>query len=324
MFKKGDFIKIKSNRVLESGEEISEWAGIIQEVYLKEKCCLINFDAQTIESLSDSFLIDGLNIGAEPFEYIFTFNDLEISERRDTDRQLEKALNNLASRMIDLEKSMGEYNRSQQEKWIKEFQKTELFNVQNKAQQENSKFIITVFMDLMYNYGGVMPGQWTPSDVEEICLHVVPRKIVADEETFEMYGDVLIQFFKFLEVQRYIDNAKSIINKIQKIKGKIFENSKNPDNYGMGKSLIHGKAGGLPLDSSGAVDIDALKEHLDTLSIDDKVHEVKLRPIRPNPFKDIGRNEKITVKYADGRIIENIKFKKVEMDLKSGECELIK
>jgi len=37
----------------------------------------------------------------------------------------------------------------------------------------------------------------------------------------------------------------------------------------------------------------------------------------------IGRNEKITVKYLDGRIEENIKFKKVKDDLLNGLCELI-
>ncbi|MEL6699961.1 MAG: hypothetical protein AAFP89_27305 [Bacteroidota bacterium] len=37
----------------------------------------------------------------------------------------------------------------------------------------------------------------------------------------------------------------------------------------------------------------------------------------------IGRNERITVKYLDGRIIENIKYKKVEADIESGECEIM-
>jgi len=37
----------------------------------------------------------------------------------------------------------------------------------------------------------------------------------------------------------------------------------------------------------------------------------------------IGRNEKVTVKYLDGRIEENIKFKKVKNDLLNGFCELV-
>lgn len=45
------------------------------------------------------------------------------------------------------------------------------------------------------------------------------------------------------------------------------------------------------------------------------------------PFKrklpKIGRNERITVKYTDGRIVQDIKFKKVKADLEAGDCEII-
>ena len=37
----------------------------------------------------------------------------------------------------------------------------------------------------------------------------------------------------------------------------------------------------------------------------------------------IGRNDKVSVKYPDGRVVNNVKFKKVENDLENGKCELI-
>ena len=43
-----------------------------------------------------------------------------------------------------------------------------------------------------------------------------------------------------------------------------------------------------------------------------------------DPFKGIGRNQKITVQYEDGTTKADIKFKKVEKDLRAGRCELIK
>ncbi len=52
--------------------------------------------------------------------------------------------------------------------------------------------------------------------------------------------------------------------------------------------------------------------------------EAKVIPLIPDPFYKIGRNQKIVVKYKDGRIMENIKFKKVESDLRNGFCDLIK
>ncbi len=39
--------------------------------------------------------------------------------------------------------------------------------------------------------------------------------------------------------------------------------------------------------------------------------------------KEIGRNDKVTVKYQDGRIVKDIKFKKIEKDLATGACELL-
>lgn len=42
-----------------------------------------------------------------------------------------------------------------------------------------------------------------------------------------------------------------------------------------------------------------------------------------NDYKDIGRNQKISVKYPDGKVIEDVKFKKVQKDLIAGKCELV-
>lgn len=46
----------------------------------------------------------------------------------------------------------------------------------------------------------------------------------------------------------------------------------------------------------------------------------------PKPMekkKKIGRNEKVNVKYLDGTIKKDIKYKKIENDLKNGKCEII-
>lgn len=39
--------------------------------------------------------------------------------------------------------------------------------------------------------------------------------------------------------------------------------------------------------------------------------------------KKIGRNEKVSVEYFDGRVVNDVKYKKVEKDLENGECFLI-
>jgi RES domain len=49
----------------------------------------------------------------------------------------------------------------------------------------------------------------------------------------------------------------------------------------------------------------------------------KNRPTAINT-KALGRNEKINVVYQDGKRIDNVKFKKVSADIKSGKCKIIK
>ena len=36
-----------------------------------------------------------------------------------------------------------------------------------------------------------------------------------------------------------------------------------------------------------------------------------------------GRNDKVTVQYPDGRVLKDVKFKKVEDDVKAGRCIVI-
>ena len=39
--------------------------------------------------------------------------------------------------------------------------------------------------------------------------------------------------------------------------------------------------------------------------------------------KKYGRNDKVTVKYSDGRVEKNVKYKKVEADVNAGNAEII-
>jgi preprotein translocase subunit SecA len=39
--------------------------------------------------------------------------------------------------------------------------------------------------------------------------------------------------------------------------------------------------------------------------------------------KDYGRNEKVTVQYKDGKVLKDVKFKKVEQDILDGKCIVI-
>ncbi len=49
--------------------------------------------------------------------------------------------------------------------------------------------------------------------------------------------------------------------------------------------------------------------------------EQKIMPVKSE--KMAGRNDKVTVQYPDGRVLKDVKYKKVEEDIKSGRCIVI-
>jgi preprotein translocase subunit SecA len=49
--------------------------------------------------------------------------------------------------------------------------------------------------------------------------------------------------------------------------------------------------------------------------------EQKVLPVKSE--KVAGRNDKVTVQYPDGRVLKDVKYKKVEDDIKSGRCIVI-
>ena len=49
--------------------------------------------------------------------------------------------------------------------------------------------------------------------------------------------------------------------------------------------------------------------------------EEKIMPVKSD--KVAGRNDKISVQYPDGRVVKEVKYKKVEDDIKAGRCIVI-
>ena len=49
--------------------------------------------------------------------------------------------------------------------------------------------------------------------------------------------------------------------------------------------------------------------------------EEKIMPVKSE--RVAGRNDKVTVQYPDGRVLKDVKFKKVEDDVKAGRCIVI-
>jgi preprotein translocase subunit SecA len=53
----------------------------------------------------------------------------------------------------------------------------------------------------------------------------------------------------------------------------------------------------------------------------DRPPQEKVMPVKSE--KVAGRNDKVTVQYTDGRVLKDVKFKKVEEDIRSNKCIII-
>ncbi|MEL7223214.1 MAG: hypothetical protein AAGJ93_17950, partial [Bacteroidota bacterium] len=151
---------------------------------------------------------------------------------------------------------------------------------------------------------------------------IVPRKISSEASVFENYGSLLNQFFLFIDEQQYISNAQKLIKTVEKIKHQIPQKANDPDNWGMAKTMMM-NAYNQGVD---VTDEEALRQFMfaqQVRGLDQINNEYRVARTQEDPFKQLGRNQKISVKYSDGRVLENIKFKKVESDLRNGLCELL-
>lgn len=318
-FKRGDNVKIKKGVKHPALKiEIGDWHGRVFEVF--KRTVDVELDSLTLKKLNDEFFGHYEDRGEYPHLITVPKKDLEFSEPRDSYEDVEK----VQDEMIDkLDSGSAEPNyRKLVRKWVRHFQRSNYYSEMEETDRTNSDFIIETFSDYMYDYERKTPGKWNRSSVREICLNIVPTKITAEKEVFESYGKVLLSFFQFLEKRNYL-KTNSLQRTVAEIKNEIVENSQDSSSWGMAKSFMMGAMkSGVNLDNQKEIDKYLRQQQLKALSELEQMEEQE-DPTEKNEFERIGRNQRVTVKYKDGRIEKNIKFKKVEQDLIEGNCELI-
>lgn len=327
ILKKKDYVRVKPDTQIETGEVVHNWAGQVMEVYPEEATCLVMLDAPTIDSFSDEYLLDCLEEGAEAFQYIFGINELEPHPRRDTDEELRRAIDRLVDRELKLEKEHGssdemdedEYHAFKEE-WTHRFLESEQYQDLSETQQIDAHFAVDTLMEYLYNYEGVLPKEWDVPSIKAVCLEWIPRKVSTEAEFFEHFGDITIAFIQHVGEIGEIDNAETLISAVEKVKNRIPKIAADPANWGMAKSMMMGaKDAGVDLSSEAAID-NYMRELQRT-----QLQKAYSAPEQPaiNPYKHLGRNDKVTVRYPDGRVLTDVKFKKVMKDLQEGACELV-
>lgn len=343
----GDYVTVIDGTELDNGEVAKNWAG--QITALEGELFSFQKDAQTLDSLSDDYIKYGLENGLDPLSYIFEENVLELSDRRDTDDMYKAAVNRFYLRQDSLDDDMyveqleamsDEDFKAQfggeeivREDYLKameimtqQFLKSPFAEHIADIEQENIEFIIDMFVRYAKDYQGEMLKDWTKSTVDEICLDILPRKVHTEPENFKVTGKILKYYFDFLAAEKFIRNTQ-LGDYVYSIREEIYNNSQNPNYWGMAKSML-----------KGAVDQGVDMDNTDALNAYMKSQMFKPRPLpnvpksrtnylqtpaKQDPFKKIGRNQKVTVKYKNGKVVKDVKFKKVMKDVKSGKCKLV-
>jgi preprotein translocase subunit SecA len=64
------------------------------------------------------------------------------------------------------------------------------------------------------------------------------------------------------------------------------------------------------------------EDHIEGL-LDEYSEDAQQKQMPIKSQKTIGRNEKVSVRYPDGKVLQDVKFKSVEEDVKNNKCVII-
>jgi len=340
----GDYVKVKDGIELDNGELSKDWAGEILEI--DDEFITIKKDAQTLNSLSDDYIKHGIENGLDEYNYVFEKENLELSERRDTNKMYKMAIEKFQIRYDDLDEEI--FIKAAEEMDEDDFM--ELFGDSEAVQeayfagmeiltqnffrspfaekiadinQADANFIIEMFVEYAMNYRDEMLEDWTKYTIDEICLDVIPRKVSTEAETFEIMGKVLKHYFDFLAAERFIKN-RTLGNYVYSKRKIIYDKSQNPANWGMAKSMMMGAVNqGFDMDDENALQSFMASQMFKPMELPESYRNYHQEPAKKDALKKIGRNDKVSVKYTDGKVLKEVKFKKVMKDVQSGKCELI-
>lgn len=324
-FKEGDYILINPNVEMEWGTKVENWGGqIMQEGDVGHY--VIQLDAPSIESFDEQFLFYSYFQYPSPELLILHESELLPGKKRSTEEEEGEAFESVGE-LIEKVFIMGRgVFEKQRVDWMKGFVESDFYKKQTNVQKENSEKIINNFIEWGLEYFDVDAYHWNDDIVQEISLTVLPESGIKDKDFVTSFAPVMINYFSFLGSIEALPETEDLVEVMEDIQEIIPSAVENPERMDITRQLVELviESGVDPTDESAVQEFmtDMLKEDgMENLAIPPDRNAP--RPARVDPFRHIGRNDKITVKYEDGKLVSDIKFKKVEADLRSGKCELI-
>ena len=322
-FKLNDYVKIKSSGLAEEmllQDKENFYGKIIDivETDTRKKLYLIKFDADSLLKLPEEYIVNSIDNGNVYTEYFLFEEDITKTKRQDSDEQYKKALkivHNIEDKHWEDEITTKIHSdREMTNKLIGKFINTNYYNELDNSEKEDAESIISIFDELLIYECETNLENFLLSDLKIISLDILPRKVVDEKEFFKSFSNVLIQFFYFLQEERILDNANEFVEFLKKNANLIVSKSQDKTNFGSGKDII-------TMAQNAGVDFENEEEMELFISEYNQEMEKLATPIVKQD--KINRNQKVSVKYTNGKIIENIKYKKVIKDIENQKCELI-
>lgn len=174
------------------------------------------------------------------------------------------------------------------------------------------------------------PADWTPDFIEEFALRHLPKKVIASPAAFEALGKSLVAFTDWLWQAEYTDCGRLLYKTMRDAAPKMVKAAGDKSNFSIGKSLLSGALDrGVDLSDEGQIgdfisrfNSQSFEEREAQTGGPGAFREAKI--IGLDPFRNLGRNDRIIVRNTQtGEVQENVKFKNVEKELRSGELELV-
>lgn len=329
-FKINDYVKVIEGFMPEEIGAPVNWHGKITELPSgPDDTYRIAFDSQTLDSLTDDYLQTCIEGGYDEYSYYLEEGDFELAPRRDTDALFQAAVQNIERRMDELDDDDDEdeeyeydepkMNQALLDKWLDAFQQSPEFRQIPDKVRDLAADAPDTFARFAFDYEMVDVGKWTETVLRAVCLEWIPKKMSADAEFFEHFGNGLAAFFAFLDRERLMKGAGALAATAAKIAPEIPKLAANPQNWGMAKSFMMG-ASASGFNPSRPEELDGYMAAYVAQQLLGLSHG---STSKPDPFRNYNGSSLVKVKYPDGSVVK-CKFSKVEADLRAGRCEVVK
>ena len=160
----------------------------------------------------------------------------------------------------------------------------------SEEQRNELPFILSSFCDFCYSYHLQKPGQWTSDAVKDVCINIMPRKVMADEKFFCAIVPALYNFFDWMSLEGHLPNTETLKKTLLAVEPKVLSNSQNANNWGIGKSLMMGaSAKGYDTQNFNAIRAALAHENADDLltSATDMTRDLRKLPKQDNEISTL-------------------------------------